>query len=336
VTAAMVHRRIWPLCAVAGVCWLTYTMWPALLAASFYAALRWDKRWNSAVYLSLATLLVLVPILAGTGWLLNGVRFASVMVAFTIVMPYTAGLWVRTRRRLIDELEARNVTLAAQARAAERTRIAREMHDVVAHRVAMIVLHAGGLEVGAKDERTQQEAELIRTTGREALSELRHMLGVLREPGQTPALTPLPVSLHQLVEETRRAGVDVELRMEVQQVEVPLTVDRSVYRLVQEALTNVVKHAPGARAEVLVRNASGFMEVTVQNGPATLGPPRKGRAEPIPSSGLGLIGLRERADLLGAQFEAGPLPDGGFRVSARLPADADVLQLPGEDVRGAI
>jgi len=103
-------------------------------------------------------------------------------------------------------------------------------------------------------------------------------------------------------------------------------VERSVYRLVQEALTNVVKHAAGARAEVLVRHDSGTLEVTVRNGP-----PRR-RAMAMPSSGLGLIGLRERIDLLGGEFEAGRLPDGGFRVSARMPTDEDVLQLPGEDV----
>jgi signal transduction histidine kinase len=132
-------------------------------------------------------------------------------------------------------------------------------------------------------------------------------------------------------------------------------VERTVYRVVQEALTNAVKHAPGARAEVLLRHGSGFVAVAVQNGPpASLGAEQAtasgaellalqlkrryggGRPERLPSSGLGLIGLRERVALLGGEFEAGPLEDGGFRVSAWLPSDGDVLQLPGEDVRRAV
>jgi signal transduction histidine kinase len=333
VTAAVVRKWAWPLCVVAPVSWLSYSMWPTMVVASFYAALRWSRR-MSAVYLAVATVIVVVPILAGSLDMVNGVRFGAVMVALTIVMPYTAGLWVRTRHQLIDELRMRNATLAAQVRAEERTRIAREMHDMVAHRVAMIVLHAGGLEVNAPDERTAREAELIRTIGREALNELRHLLGVLREPGQAPEPQPLLDDLDQLVEQTRRAGASVELKVEGEAPNLPTTVERSAYRLVQEALTNVIKHAPGAHAEVLLRNNSDSLEVTVRNGPH---PKRRaGAAEPLPSSGLGLIGLRERAGLLGGEFEAKPLPDGGFQVSARLPTNGDVLQLPGEDVRRAV
>ncbi|HZM81375.1 MAG TPA: sensor histidine kinase [Candidatus Limnocylindrales bacterium] len=331
VTAAMVHRRIWPVCVVAVLAWLAYSMWPPMMVASFYAALRWKRRWLAVLYVTLAMLVVLVPIAAGTGeGAVSGIRFAAFTVPLMVIMPYTAGLWVRTRRQLIDELRASNSRLAAQARAEERTRIAREMHDVVAHRVALIVVHAGGLEVGARDEHTQREAELIRTTGREALNELRHVLGVLREPGPTPAPQPLLANLDHLVEQTRQAGVSVELSVDGELAGLPITVERSVYRLVQEALTNVVKHASGAPVEVLLRNASGVLEVTVRNGR----PSR--RAVALPSSGLGLIGLRERIELLGGKFEVGPLPEGGFQVSARLPTDQDVLQLPGEDVRRAV
>lgn len=344
VTAALVRRWTWPLSAVAVVGWLSLSIWPPMTVASFYVALRWRKRWAAGLYLMVSLLLVSVPIVVGTQTALNGFRTGAVFLPLMILIPYTAGLWVRTRRQLIDELRARNVTLSGQARAEERARIAREMHDVVAHRVALIVLHAGGLEVSAKDEQTAREAALIRTTGREALNELRHVLGVLRGPGDTLLLQPLMANLDKLVEQTRLAGAAVEFKVEGGLVDLPATVESSVYRLVQEALTNVVKHAPGARTEVLLRRTSASLEVTVRNGPrASLGTeqgaashPKKRLAEPMPSSGLGLIGLRERVDLLGGEFEARRLPDGGFEVSARLPTDGDMLELPGEDVRRAV
>jgi len=316
-TAVVVRRWTWPLCAVAVVGWLSYSFWPPMMVASYYAALRWRIRWAVVLYLVVSVALVVFPIVAGTQTVINGVRFGAIFIPLMIIFPFAAGLWARTRRQLIDELRARNATLAAQARAEERTRIAREMHDVVAHRVAMIVLHAGGLEVSATDERTVQEAALIRTTGREALNELRHVLGVLREPGAAPSAQPLPVNLDELAAQTRLAGASVGLRTEGDLADLPAPVTRSVYRLVQEALTNVVKHAPGAHAEVSLHRESGSLEVTVVNGPPTR------RAVAMPSSGLGLIGLRERIDLLGGEFEAGRLPDGGFRVSARLPVDGD-------------
>jgi signal transduction histidine kinase len=348
--ATVVHRWIWPLCVIAVAGWLLLSVWPPVVVTSFYAALRSRGRVAGGLYLVTAVVLVGVPGAVATPLAADLLRYLAIFLSLMVVIPFTAGLWVRTRRQLIDELRARNATLAAQARAQERTRIAREMHDMVAHRVALIVLHAGGLAMRAPDERTAQEAELIRTAGREALNELRHLLGLLRESGQAPAAQGLRGNLDELVEQTQRAGVPVELKVEGDTDNLPITLERGVYRLVQEALTNVVKHAPGAGTEVLVRNASGFLEVTIRNGPGApsgaeqaaphLMTPSNGGdmtwAEPLPSSGLGLIGLRERTDLLGGQFEAAPLPEGGFQVRARLPVEGAVLQLPGEDVRRAV
>ncbi|SHK47503.1 Signal transduction histidine kinase [Nocardiopsis flavescens] len=246
-----------------------------------------------------------------------------------LITPTVMGLWVGTRRQLIDRLHERaerlereQHLLADNAITAERTRIAREMHDVVAHRVSLMVLHAGGLEVSSEDSRTIETAGLIRTTGREALAELRGILGVLREEGEAAPTAPQPVlsDLDRLVREWRTAGMEIERTDTGGAGPVPGPVQRTVYRIVQEGLTNAAKHAQGARVSVLLHHAPGRLEVEVANGPA---PAPAGAAAPAPAprSGFGLTGLRERVVLAGGDLSAGVCPDGGWRLRARVPTD---------------
>ncbi|MFJ9605811.1 sensor histidine kinase [Kitasatospora sp. NPDC101176] len=241
-------------------------------------------------------------------------------------LPLAIGLWRATRLRLLESLRAQ-VEQAEQARAAdvaaartgERSRIAGEMHDVVAHRVSLMVLHAGALEVSAADEAVVRQAALIRETGRAALQDLRTVLGLLRAP-EDIALAPPPTleRLDDLVRSSREAGTDVRLVVEGRPRALSAATEHAGYRIVQEGLTNVHKHAPGAGTTVRLRYAADLLEVSVRNGPAAGAP-----AAPFPGSGHGLLGLRERVEVLGGTLRSGPQPDGGFLVAAELPAAND-------------
>ncbi|MBJ7521313.1 MAG: sensor histidine kinase [Solirubrobacteraceae bacterium] len=236
------------------------------------------------------------------------------------------GMYVRARRELVATLrdrleraEAEQEAMAQAARADERTRIAREMHDVVAHRVSLIALHAGGLElqpdVPAEDVR--DTAGLIRRTARMAMEDLRGALGVLRASdggGAVEAPQPTLADLPRLVEDSRRAGEKVELALEVPaDAWPPEAVGRDAYRVVQEALTNAHKHARGAATSVAVHGAPGDgLAIEVRNRLPV------GQAAPtLPGAGAGLVGLRERVTLAGGEIEHGP-SDGDFVVRARL------------------
>lgn len=245
-----------------------------------------------------------------------------------LVVPTLLGLWVGTRRQLVERLQERAARLereqhlmAEQAISAERTRIAREMHDVVAHRVSLMVLHAGGLEVSAQEKDSVETAGVIRTTGREALSELRGILGVLRDEETDVAPTaPQPVlaDLDRLLEEWGGAGMDLH-RHETgdQDAPVPEAAQRTAYRVVQEGLTNVAKHAVGATVAVNLHHGTDRLEIEVANTPA----PTPATFGPLPRSGYGLAGLRERITLTGGSLSAGPCPDGGWRMRAIVPTD---------------
>ncbi|GLU48894.1 sensor histidine kinase [Nocardiopsis ansamitocini] len=245
-------------------------------------------------------------------------------VSFSLVLPLVLGLWVGTRRQLVDNLRDRAARLereqnlkAETAIAAERTRIAREMHDVVAHRVSLMVLHAGGLEVSAGDDATVRTAGLIRTTGREALAELREILGVLRDDqtaGAPTAPQPMLSDLAKLINDSRAAGVEVRWRTTGTPRPLAAQLERTAYRVVQEALTNVAKHAPNSPASLRLDYGSCDLEVVVVNDP-----PSTGAKESPPSSGYGLAGLRERVTLAGGTLAAGPHPDGAWQVRAVLP-----------------
>jgi signal transduction histidine kinase len=216
------------------------------------------------------------------------------------------------RARVLERERDANARVAA---AEERVRIAREMHDVVGHSVSVMVVQAGAERLALGEERpaTREALLAIERTGREALAEMSRLLGVLRKEGEGLALAPRPslAQLDALVQTVRAAGVPVELRVEGDQTDLPPSVDVSAYRIVQEALTNVVKHAGPARATVVVRYGGRAVEVDVtDDGEGSV----KGNAV-----GYGLAGMRERVALHGGTLDASSLSDGGFSVKARLP-----------------
>src|SRR5215831_19240453 len=228
------------------------------------------------------------------------------------------GMYLRARRQLLDSLreraeqaEAAQHLLAEQARQAERARIAQEMHDVLAHRVSMMALQAGGLEIrpDLPPAEVRETAGLIRSTARQALEELRGVIGVLRDGGSGSVEAPrtpqpsLP-DVARLVEDSRRAGMNVKLDMQVEAPEAaPAALGRDTYRIVREALTNVSKHARCAAATVSVSGRPGHgLNVTVRN---RLPAPRAAEA-PLPGNGMGLAGLAERVTLAGGTLRHGP------------------------------
>jgi signal transduction histidine kinase len=254
------------------------------------------------------------------------------VVAFVMPLALAAsgwGMFIRARRQLLLSLRERALRAEAdqelrqeQARVAERTRIAREMHDVLAHRISLMALHAGGLEVrpDLPPVQVQQTAALLRITARQALEELRSVIGLLRENvGDEPApANPQPTlrEIDRLIEETRDAGTNIDFEMHVERIDdVPSALGRDAYRIVQEALTNVGKHAPGTTARVSITGGPGAgLCVSVRNRQ-----PIPARTTPtMPGSGAGLLGLQERVDLAGGTLALGADESGDFVVEAEL------------------
>ncbi|MEO3812553.1 histidine kinase [Sphaerisporangium sp. B11E5] len=309
-----VPRRPWPLLLVAVADALVWSPGFLLSLASYVAAVACRRSRHVAAYAAVAALTAVVP--------RPGAEISSSLgaVPLFVGLPLAAGLWVTARRQAMaalreraERVEREQEARAGRVRAQERARIARDMHDVVAHRISLVVLRAGALEINAPDERTAAEAELIRATGKEALAELRAVLGVLgQDDGDAFHPQPLLADLDRLLDHSRSAGVPVERRDEGTAGAPPVMVQHTVYRVVQEALTNVHKHAGPAATTVVLRHLPGALEVTVRNAAPGCAPPA------VPGGGTGLIGLRERVELLGGEFAAGPEPDGGFVVRARL------------------
>ncbi|MWA14532.1 sensor histidine kinase [Streptomyces sp. BA2] len=237
------------------------------------------------------------------------------------------GMFVRSRRQLLLSLRDRAIraeneaTLRAeQAQCLARESIAREMHDVLAHRLTLLSVHAGALEFRPDAPRQEivRAAGVIRESAHEALQDLREVIGVLRGGGDSEASgrpQPTLAALETLVAESRDAGMKVALDHRVTDpAAVPAAVGRTAYRIAQEGLTNARKHAPGAEVTVLVSGAPGEgLTLSVRN------PPPPGDVPKVPGSGQGLIGLTERAMLAGGRIEHGTTGDGGFRVDAWLP-----------------
>lgn len=205
---------------------------------------------------------------------------------------------------------------AQRAVTEERTRIARELHDVVGHSVSVMTVQASAVRrLLRPEQRREREALLVvEQTGREALAEMRRMVGVLRRPEEAPALAPQPSLEHldRLIAQARDAGLPVDLEVEGEPVQLPAGLDLTAYRLVQEGLTNALKHARAERAHVLVRYGDRDIEVTVSDDGL-------GVTDRDGDGGHGLVGMRERVSVYGGELEAGPRPDGGYRLRARLP-----------------
>ncbi|MFC5137397.1 sensor histidine kinase [Actinomycetospora rhizophila] len=317
----LAFRRVAPLAVTVGVAlvsvvlpgsWFAYA---ALYAAGAYARRRWTL-WL------LAPLVVGLSFVGQRGWVAP--RFNDhAFLLFVASLVTLAGLYVGSRREAIagaveraDRAEREQELLAEQARADERVRLAGEMHDIVTHRINLMVLQAGALAVRSDDPAVHDAAEDLRGAGVQALAELRDLVGVLRA-GRTAGSVAADVpaaELDGLVEESRRVGVDVALEVTGDPTVPAPTVRRTLHRVVQEALTNARKHAPGAAVRVGVRHEDGRVSATITNGPG-------GAAHDATGGGAGLDGLRRRVGLVGGTFEAGRTDDGGFRVAAVLPDD---------------
>src|SRR4051794_3572182 len=230
-----------------------------------------------------------------------------------------------TRER---ELEAHAVALERErdekvgvAAAEERVRIARELHDVVAHSVSVMVVQIGGAR-GILDSEPETARETLRSaeqTGRQALAEMRRMLGILRTPDNGRGLAPQPSLKHvdTLIDQAREAGLSVEVHTEGPPHTLAPGVDLAAYRIVQEALTNAVKHAGPAHAEVILRYARDQLEIEVRDDGRGPAPPPNDHADP----GHGLVGMNERVALYGGALSTGPCNGGGFAVRASLPLE---------------
>lgn len=326
-------RRRWPVglaVALSLVSIVAPVAGGAVLAALFSVAVRRPFRevaWLGALAVAASTVQVFVrpdPTLnAGI----------AVLLGFVLILLVTAwGMLVRSRRQLVEALrerarraEAEAELRAAQAQRLAREAIAREMHDVLAHRLTLLSVHAGALEFrpDAPPEQIARAAGVIRDSAHEALQDLREIIGVLRAPGENgdgggDRPQPTLATLDALVAESRDAGADVVLELDVDTAEsaptVPASTGRTAYRIAQEGLTNARKHAPGTKVTVTVSGRPGEgLDVTVRN-PAPAGP-----VPHVPGSGQGLIGLTERATLAGGRMEHGQDPDCGFALHAWLP-----------------
>ncbi|MEU4270828.1 histidine kinase [Streptomyces sp. NPDC026092] len=321
-------RRRWPV-GLAVVLSLVSVVAPvaggAFLVSLFSVAVRKPFReiaWIGALAAACSVAAVFVRPDPSTGAPLG------IAIGLILILLMTAwGMLVRSRRQLVEALrerarraEAEAELRAQQAQRLAREAIAREMHDVLAHRLTLLSVHAGALEFrpDAPPEQVARAAGVIRDSAHEALQDLREIIGVLRAPGEGgegDRPQPTLATLDELVAESRAAGAKVVLDTTVDDpAAVPTATGRTVYRIAQEGLTNARKHAPGTDVTVTVRGRPGEgLTVDVHN-PAPTGP-----VPPVPGSGQGLIGLTERATLAGGRLDHGPAPDGGFLLHAWLP-----------------
>jgi signal transduction histidine kinase len=298
---------------------------PIALFVAIYSVARYASTPGTSAFVLLAALTVAGSVAAvqdaGTEWLVF-----IVIVAVGLWSIGDAGRRDEGRAARLEEQAARHEAerqLATErAVAVERTRIAREIHDVIAHDMTVIVVHAGAAARIVKQDpaEAQRSLEAIERTGREALVEVRRLLGILRRDDAPPANDPVPsiTRLGPLLDEIRLAGLPVELRVDGVVTPLAQGIDVSAYRLIQEALTNALRHAPGSQARVALAYGPGSLEVEVEND----GPPPAAPASSTtwsPGAGRGLAGMRERVALLEGELEVGPLAEGGFLVRARLP-----------------
>ena len=255
---------------------------------------------------------------------------AGATTAVVGLAAWLAGNAIRDRQARADALEERahrlerEQALSAQvAVAEERARIARELHDVVAHNVSIMVVQAGAarMQLGQQSGPAVAALRSVEATGREALSELRRMLGLLTDDGDAPTLSPAPglAQLETLLTRVGDAGLPVSMRVEGSPRPLTPALELTAYRIIQEGLTNVLKHAPGARTEVVLGYADDELRIDVSNHGRGRGPERSAH---VNGSGRGLLGMQQRVAVYGGRLEVGPRPDGGFAVRARLPVSA--------------
>jgi len=338
IVAPLVVRRIWPIQVfgwilatdIPAALWNKHLIaWPALLIALYtVAALR--SRQAALVCAGLFEIATVVGLALLARNTVPGWRFLAISYTGMIAAALGLGLYSATRRAWLAELHDRADRLererdqqGALAAAAERARIAREMHDVTAHHLTVMVTlsEAAAAASASSPERAAEVMRSVSATGRRALADTRRLLGVLRQhPGDDPAVALAPVpdltQLDALIEEVRSAGLQTTLEVCGQAPDVPAGVQLTAYRLVQEALTNTLKHGgSGARATVRLRYLPGELRVDIDDDGA-------GGTAPAPAGvGGGLIGMAERIHAYGGDVRAGPRQPGGWTVSARLHLD---------------
>lgn len=336
IAVPLAWRRSWPRTVFTLVALGSFAQWLAgvqfmwanlaVLVGVYTLAAECVFRWGVAAALvaELGAALEVAQQWYGVTWS----RQRNAFLGFSVVIcgVWILGIYISTRREYLRSLEEKAARLERErdtqvqmATAAERARIARELHDVVAHNVSVIVVQAdgAGYAIDTEPERAKRALETISATGRQALTEMRRLLGVLREEdGQAvEPLTPQPglEQLTDLIEHVRNSGLALALSIEGTPQELSTGLELAVFRIVQEALTNTLKHAGyGATARVWLHYGAASVEVRVEDDGL-------GAASTGDGLGHGLVGMRERAAMYGGSVQAGPLPDGGFRVAASFP-----------------
>jgi signal transduction histidine kinase len=287
------------------------------LAATIVAGSNPDRR--RGVGILLAAYAVIVLVIARV----PGNSYGDIVwIGLFFTVAWAAGFAIGTRTQQAEQLRERTAQLERereeQARAAvaeERARIARELHDVVGHSVSVMTVQASAVRrlLHPDQEKEREALRVVEETGRQAMAEMRRMVGVLRRPEEAPALAPQPSLEHldKLVEQVREAGLPVALHVEGEPKPLAPGIDLTAYRLVQEGLTNALKHAHASRADVTVRYLDGDVHLVVSdNG--------RGAANGT-GGGHGLVGMRERVSVYGGELDVGPGPNGGYVLHARLP-----------------
>jgi signal transduction histidine kinase len=326
--ALLVRRRFpLPVCAVASLCFvLTGTVVGPMLAAYTIASRLGNAR---TMWIGGGCMAAVISVPWGAADLARNIGDLLTRATYTLAfigVPLLLGLWMAQRRQLIvslreraEQAERERDLRAANAVAEERTRIARELHDVVAHRISQIAVLTGAIEA-TENGSAARVAEAIRGTSTAALEEMRELLGVLRRGAEVVPEPPAPtlLGLGQLVDEAVATGQTVRAVTPEELPSVPGSVGRAIYRLVQESLTNAAKHAPGAEVDLALDVGDGELTVSVSNTP---GVPHASRTTPVVESGFGLAGMRERALLVGGDMHVESRPGAGTRVLLTVPLE---------------
>jgi signal transduction histidine kinase len=295
-------ERVWPLVPVADllVCFITATRSRRTgLAAAATTLITQEAVWHVAL------------LTEGLRVFASGFLALSVLLGLGVVIAWTAGTALRQRREYGQALRAQAELAAVTA---DRLRIARELHDMVAHSIGVIAIQAGAgaRVIDSRPEQARDALAAIEAASRQTLRGLRHMLGVLREPPAASEPLSRLADLDRLTETTTAAGVVVDVRHQGRPHELPTAVDRCAFRIIQESVTNVVRHASARHCQVVLDYAPGELRIDVTDD-------GRGTTPDSPGSGYGIAGMRERVALVDGGFSAGPRPEGGFRVSATLP-----------------
>ncbi|HTF46463.1 MAG TPA: histidine kinase [Pseudonocardia sp.] len=339
VCAAVALRRRWPMAVLAvstagAIATIVVTNarspYPVVAAlAAYTVATRFDRKFAWTASIASAAVLVLAGIIVSGDYLGNSVIIQPIA---WIGMATAAGDAVRIRRAYVAEVEERarraeqtRDEVAARMVAEERLRIARELHDLVAHRIAVINVHAGvaGHLVRTQPEDAAEAIEHVRAASRSVLGELSTLLGVLRSSEDSPAPTePTPglAQLDELVQSFTAAGLTIDLAVAGEADPLPDTVDLAAYRIIQESLTNVRRHSRGLHATIRLTHRQNAVLVDVHSPDGERSPADAPGSSP---AGHGIVGMRERAASVGGTLQAGTCPDGGFLVSAVLPRGSE-------------